>query len=57
MKQVISLYTSYDIKFRGGMIMEDSEIIPRILANVYHIGLFPEQVFIKRGKRDYPKKG
>jgi len=50
------IYISQNILFREGMIMDDSEILPRILAHVYRIGYSEGQVYINRGKEHFFKK-
>jgi glycosyltransferase involved in cell wall biosynthesis len=39
------IFHNHQIKFNEDMIMEDSEVLPRIMANIYRIGIYENPVY------------
>ena len=42
------IFTSNNIGFREGMVMEDSEILPKLMANIHRIGVFEKPAYAYR---------
>lgn len=42
------IFISNNIRFNENMIMEDSEILPKLMSNIYRIGVFEEPVYAYR---------
>lgn len=46
------IFVGNNIRFKEGMIMEDSEILPKLMANVYRIGIYENPVYAYRRRSD-----